>query len=385
MPRLIVIALLFCATLISNGYPAVKAESDVVIVDTVGSLNVVQQQATLNCGLMNSEGSIIIPLGDCDLELHPLSQGVTIVGRFDSVGATRYALCADSGMITNFDYSYLEASTESNMPILAVTPDYQCGFIDMNGDWVIQPRWEDAEPFSEGVAYVRTESQHGYINAAGAYIITVKANEWLAAGDFSEGRAWIQSSNGLCGYIDITGNLVVPCIYVETFDYSNGLARVKDDKGNLFIDLDGKPLTDNHWKRASDYAYGYAIVSDAQNQYGIINTNGQLVYPLNAHHILDIASPHSVWIALDDSGYYGLFQFETKEFCTPIEWEIAFDDEGFPYRNEYYIVKKNGRYNLISENGELLLPTSYDIIFYPEQGDAVAVQDGCKYPITLPN
>lgn len=385
MPRLIVTALLLCALLISNGYTAVMAESDIIIIDTVGNLSVVQQQATLNCGLMNSEGSIIIPLGDYDLELHPLSQGVTIVGRFDSVGATRYALCADSGMITNFDYSYLEASTESNMPILAVTSDYQCGFIDMNGDWVIQPQWEDAEPFSEGVAYVRTESQHGYINAAGAYIITAKANEWLAAGDFSEGRAWIQSSNGLCGYIDITGNLVVPCIYVETFNYSNGLARVKDDKGNLFIDLDGKPLTDDHWKRASDYAYGYAIVSDAQDQYGIINTNGQLVYPLNAYQIMDIVSPYSAWIALDDSGYYGLFQFETNKFCTPIQWEISFDDGGFPYRNGYYIVKKNGRYNLISEMGEVLLPVDYDIIFYPAQGDAAAIQDGREYPIVLPN
>lgn len=150
------------------------------------------------------------------------------------------------------------------------------GFVDKTGKFVIEPRFKTVGIFSEGLARVAVYDEDkgeriGFINHNGNFVIPLKFNtdddfrrnsadfsEGLASlseglnpsitdperffyidknghialktnffyvGSFHEGRALVYAAaTGKWGYIDKTGNLIIPLIYDRVSDYSDGLA-----------------------------------------------------------------------------------------------------------------------------------------------------------------
>jgi hypothetical protein len=83
------------------------------------------------------------------------------------------------------------------------------GYIDKTGALVIQPQFDSASGFSDGLAAVQQGQKWGYIDKTGAPVIQY---QFSGANDFSDGLAavWTQDSanNGLKGYINLKGDLV---------------------------------------------------------------------------------------------------------------------------------------------------------------------------------
>ena len=69
---------------------------------------------------------------------------------------------------------------------LAYMEQGKLGFIDKAGKQVIPPKYNDAQPFSEGLAVVRLEGKYGYIDRSGKMVIPPQFSD---AGPFSEGLA----------------------------------------------------------------------------------------------------------------------------------------------------------------------------------------------------
>ena len=63
------------------------------------------------------------------------------------------------------------------------------GFMDKAGRQVIPPRYNDAQPFSEGLAAVKLGDKYGYIDRSGKMVIPPQFED---AGPFSEGLAPVQ-------------------------------------------------------------------------------------------------------------------------------------------------------------------------------------------------
>ena len=63
------------------------------------------------------------------------------------------------------------------------------GFIDKEGNWIVEPRFESAYSFSEGMAAVRLDDNWGYIDSNGNMVIEPKYKDALG---FSEGLAPVQ-------------------------------------------------------------------------------------------------------------------------------------------------------------------------------------------------
>ena len=78
------------------------------------------------------------------------------------------------------------------------------GYIDKNGKRVINPQFEDAKDFQEGLARVQLGSKWGYIDKNGNRIINPQFDY---AWDFKEGLAGIQLGDKY-GYIDKNGKIV---------------------------------------------------------------------------------------------------------------------------------------------------------------------------------
>lgn len=102
------------------------------------------------------------------------------------------------------------------------------------GEWVIEPRYESAGQFSEGLACVKLLGKWGYIRKDGEMAIPFKYENAL---DFSEGLAPVMIMNRW-GYVNDNGELVIPFKYAKAESFRNGLAAVSDGLSAGFINKD---------------------------------------------------------------------------------------------------------------------------------------------------
>lgn len=111
------------------------------------------------------------------------------------------------------------------------------GFLDKTGKLVVEPQFERADNFSEGLCPVRINEKWGYIDKTGRIVIEPKY-DW--ARKFSEGLGRV-TIGAKTGFIDKTGNMVIEPEEQDVYDFADGLAVVWE-KGNErgYIDKTGK-------------------------------------------------------------------------------------------------------------------------------------------------
>src|SRR5262249_45828952 len=133
---------------------------------------------------------------------------------------------------------------------------------DQTAHVVIPPRFDDAGPFSEGLAAVRVGGKFGYIDKTGRVVIEPQFDY---AGTFSEGvaSAGIGPKNG---YIDKTGTFVITpqLMVVDLAAFSEGLAAVRVGEflsGKWgFIDREGKLVIDPDFDTVGSFHEGLAVI-----------------------------------------------------------------------------------------------------------------------------
>lgn len=101
--------------------------------------------------------------------------------------------------------SYSCGKQEAPGPLFPVVQKGKCGYINRTGKIVIEPQFNGADDFSEGLARVTIEAKFGYINKAGQMVIKPQQFDW--AENFSEGLALVEI-DGKIGYIDKTGQYI---------------------------------------------------------------------------------------------------------------------------------------------------------------------------------
>jgi len=168
---------------------------------------------------------------------------------------------------------------------------YDIGFIDESGKMVIPPRFYDARPFSEGLAYVSGTEFRGFIDLQGNPVIKTNGN----TRDFHEGLAAVASPGKGWGYIDHSGRLLIQYQYSFADDFSEGLAGVVvadrkfgfiNQKGEMVIPPRFTPRQgDYSWSgivATSRFSEGLAPVTtdgrfESNRSYGYINKQGYFV------------------------------------------------------------------------------------------------------------
>ncbi len=129
--------------------------------------------------------------------------------------------------------------------LFPVQQNQKCGYIDNAGKKVIEPQFESADKFSEGLAVVeigqkideRIESKVAYVDKTGKIIIE---RQFDGASDFHEGLASVRvfgdKSTNLkteFGYIDKSGKYVIKPQFDEVYDFSEGLAASRTSKNEI--------------------------------------------------------------------------------------------------------------------------------------------------------
>jgi len=109
------------------------------------------------------------------------------------------------------------------------------GFADANGKVFIEPRYDWADSFYEGLALVKLEDRYGFVNIVGDEVIPVKYKRALT---FSEGLAGVKYK-GKWGYVDSLGNKIIDFMYDDAQPFNNGFANVRKKYKWFHIDKYG--------------------------------------------------------------------------------------------------------------------------------------------------
>ena len=189
------------------------------------------------------------------------------------------------------------------------------GFVDEAGNWVIKPKFSDANDFTEGFARVELDyCSYGFIKPDGSWLVKPK--------------------------------------FDEAYDFSEGFAAVLLDNKWGYIKSDGKWLVKPRFYDAGSFEYGIAVVED--DDFYVIDKTGRRA----------LAPDEKLSLVKGTNGYYGLgVIYDDSETESRIRWVIKPQfDEGFEW-GDYIVVCEDVVWSIIScELGVLTGGEHYDFI-----------------------
>lgn len=178
-------------------------------------------------------------------------------GYIDSTGSevitTQYSKCQDftqgkavvymgyrnSGLIDSSgqyfiapEVSSLQAFTEGRG--LVRTRHHKYYFVDKSGA-LYKGYFQEAKPYSYGVASVKTKGKWGLINRSGITLIAPKFSE---VDNFHKGYARVRV-NRFTGIADLKGNIILEPEYELIRNIGNGLLRIEQGNKIGYMDVDG--------------------------------------------------------------------------------------------------------------------------------------------------
>ena len=101
------------------------------------------------------------------------------------------------------------------------------------------------------------------------------AERWRYAGDYRDGFAVVQRSDGLSTHIDRGGRTLHGRWFVDLDVFHKGYARARDDRGWFHVDEQGRPLYTRRFALVEPFYNGQARVETADGWLGVISEQGQ--------------------------------------------------------------------------------------------------------------
>lgn len=135
---------------------------------------------------------------------------------------------------------------------------------------VTESKFEDARLFKEGLSAVLYHQKWGFIDKTGNFVIPA---EYEKVSDFIHGHARVQK-NKLWGIIDKQGKMLVPLEYEYIDELKNGFYRIKKNKLWGFMDSTFKIIIPCMYFNVYPFENGLAKVENAENQVKYIQENG---------------------------------------------------------------------------------------------------------------
>jgi len=252
-------------------------------------------------------------------------------------------------------------------------PDW--GYIDDSGAWALAPQWDQARDMVDGVAAIgmsvgfsssrisgsvnQAIIHYGLISRDGSELVAVRPKKdpeaWTTVSPWSEGRMAVQVGKKF-GYVDSTGQFVLPPKYRAAKPFLGGFAGVSggggwaviDRDGTLIIeetayltdgasdgliagpggyyDLEGKPVGPKYeWVRPHTEGLGAVYL---EKQWGFVDTEPKEVIPLRYRRVSPFADGRAMAAVSEGLGFtWGIIDRAGDWVSEPV-W-AGVDEKGY--------------------------------------------------------
>lgn len=273
-------------------------------------------------------------------------------------------------------------------------PLYKWGYIDTEGNKVIESKYDDLRPFQGGLARANYKGKWGFIDKTGNDVIHFK---YRGTFPFKDGLARVQNFEKKYGFINKSDEMVIPDTLDLVFDFNSDRARAKQGELYGYISSDGKWIIEPQFKKCANFENGHARVY----QFGkaaIIDKAGAFKIPYEDGNEKMFSTDSDIIRAKKGKKYryYSLKNYKVikddllqgTDFQDGIcgiktgenTWEVVnesfkkqfeIEAETIKYAGENrWIVKNDGTFSLVNEKGEKLTESAYDMIFEFSEGFA---------------
>lgn len=134
--------------------------------------------------------------------------------------------------VIGFDFSCAGSFVDSLAP--ASVPYGKMGYIDKSGKFEIEPRFDSAAEFSDGLALVQKDEKTGFIDKTGRFVDIIKNSDYTPVSSFAGGVCWVERGDGKRAVMDSRGELLTGFDFVWSSEWSDGVCWASKDTGSDF-------------------------------------------------------------------------------------------------------------------------------------------------------
>ena len=272
----------------------------------------------------------------------------------------------DISLETGYDKAFKEG-------LLPIKKNGKIGFMNKKGKIVIDPIYDSAFPFVNGLSRVLVipsnpspgnSGSHGYIDKSGKRVSEII---YGSLNDFSEGYGLaclgeIQSFQEPCKdsvLIDRDGNVLINSLekdYVLVGNVSDELILSKRDDKYGYVDTKGNIVIDFKYNYGYNFKYGYSIVRTTYDKLILIDKSDKEVLDLSTYE--GAYFMNEKFIAVKENDKWGLIDFEGNKVVDTIYNYLTDIYEGFLVAS-----LTHNTFRLINTNGEVILDLEdYDMV-----------------------
>ena len=249
---------------------------------------------------------------------------------------------------------------------------------------VIQPTYEDADYFSEGLAAVKLNGKWGYIDTTGKVIIPFQY-DWALGFEDGEALVVIGEDDAAKYYIIDRAGKVIEELTNDDYDgpydeeeyyFSEGLCATQDGDWDYnskfgFVDENWKTVIAPKYDEAYNFFDGLAHVKIG-DKWGCIDKTGKEIVPIKYDWLYDFSEGLAI---VENDDKYG-FVDRTGNLVIPIEYSFAlFFSEGLA--GVIFSDEPTGKWGFINKTGNVIVPPSFDDVgYYGFREGLVAVRVG---------
>ncbi len=310
-------------------------------------------------------------------------------------------------------YPYI-GSFEDNGIALIRNKEGRYGFINDKGETIAEPQYLDKFYFIDGLAYVRFYSgkdcKYGFINEKNEFVLEIDSRESLSY--YSNNLATAKGSNGLYGYVDITGKFIIEPQFIgaSSFGLNEGNSALVQDTNKRWgiINKSGEYVMEPKYTEL-EYSYDNTLIFKSdEGLYGYIDTNGNVIAEaqfLYAGKFVDgfakVQDKNGIWKYIKDENYKssskstpqyyngiarirdenGLYSYISTSEQGDINEKFLEADLYFE-NGASNVQRLDGKWGKINEKGEYVLsPIYYEPVNFYYDNLAIAKISPSKYAI----
>jgi len=183
---------------------------------------------------------------------------------------------------------------------------------------IVEPRFEDAEPFVRGRARVTLDGKQGFLGPDGKFIVEPRF-DWCRDYGFLGNPDWAHVEiGGKQAVIDRDGEFAIEPKFDELLDWpSDGTIHVTQGELHGVIDASGRELIPPVYRSIDHFAEGLAAVQTKDRKWGFLGADRSLALPaihdgarsfseglapVAKKRAPDGEEPRLLWGAIDESG-----------------------------------------------------------------------------------